>query len=299
MGKKIIIILLAIQVNFLFAQELTYSTTEANNMYEKGDFKGALSFLDSLIKFQTPTFKEFPSEQYYLLTLIAVGLNDFKLADSAMMLYNRNIKYSITKYSILGEYPIYQIRDSEFYRKWAQIFIAQIENKNPILTLKLYKLEGLDQTFREAHLNAIIRKDKKETDKFDSLITICDAITLDILEKEIFTDGMFPTIDDVGLHCAQIPYLILQHSSLETRKRFINQIKNAFKTKNLNSELYAMIIDRNLVESHKKQLYGTQFKRFNDGRCIEFPIRFKSRVNIRRKKLGLNSFEQYKKYVCE
>ncbi len=71
-------------------------------------------------------------------------------------------------------------------------------------------------------------------------------------------------------------------------------MKEKAKHKKIEPLYIAYLTDRILVNQGKPQIYGTQFYLNKKGRLIPRIIKNKKDLNKRRKKIGLQSFAEYK-----
>lgn len=102
-------------------------------------------------------------------------------------------------------------------------------------------------------------------------------------------------IQQVGRLANTAQFSIIQHSSVETKKRFAPLFK-ASVLKNQSQPIhYARMIDRMLVNEKKPQIYGTQITRDKDGNAMFFDIEQPESINDRRKAIGLGAIEDYAK----
>ncbi|TAJ52925.1 MAG: hypothetical protein EPO58_11035 [Chitinophagaceae bacterium] len=64
----------------------------------------------------------------------------------------------------------------------------------------------------------------------------------------------------VGHKGAMAQFLVIQHSDLQTQKKWLTRVTKAVNECLLQPENLALLTDRILVQSGKKQLYGSQFR---------------------------------------
>lgn len=104
----------------------------------------------------------------------------------------------------------------------------------------------------------------------------------------------YPGKSVVGEKYAEVAWLVLQHSSQNTLKQFLPLIKESSLDGEIDPLCYAKSKDRVLIGDKRAQLYGTQlfFDPKNQTYCM-YKIRFKKRVDKRRKNLGLDGIESY------
>lgn len=77
--------------------------------------------------------------------------------------------------------------------------------------------------------------------------------------SEIITRYGWPTLSMVGEDGSRAAFLILQHANKEFRAKYLPLARKAAEAGEIRPDLLATLEDRQLVESGKAQLYGTQF----------------------------------------
>ncbi len=114
-----------------------------------------------------------------------------------------------------------------------------------------------------------------------------DSANMDYIAKIIEEHG-YPGTSLVGNQAGSVAWYVIQHSNKIST--YIDQIKKAAETKELPYHLYAMMLDRSLMEQHKPQLFGTQGMSYFVGTPQEisliWPIDNPEEVNERRTKAG-------------
>ncbi len=111
--------------------------------------------------------------------------------------------------------------------------------------------------------------------------------------KDIIAKIGWPSVSKVGKKGAHAAWLIAQHSDddLEFQKRALSLMKNEGKDE-VNQIDRAYFEDRVLVNSGKKQIYGTQLTQ-KDGELVPEPIKDEANVNKRRESVGLEPLAEY------
>jgi len=98
----------------------------------------------------------------------------------------------------------------------------------------------------------------------------------------------------VGYNGSLVQFLIIQHDDLETQKKWLPVVKKAVDNCLLAPGNYALLIDRILVRSGKKQIFGTQpFFDHQKNKIVPYPIRKYKKVNKRRMENGMSHLELY------
>jgi hypothetical protein len=104
----------------------------------------------------------------------------------------------------------------------------------------------------------------------------------------------YPTIDKVGIKANEAAWLIIQHSigQPELMKKCAALLKSAVRENKAGPQNLAYLTDRIAVFEEKLQLYGTQFDWDENGNLSPNPYDNLTKVNERRKSIGLNTLEE-------
>ena len=178
---------------------------------------------------------------------------------------------------------------------------------NHRLKLELDSIFILDQKYREllslsdsqTSFDSIAKTYKIPNEKLNSFLISklieTDSINLKRI-KEIISEYGYPGKSMVGEPTNETSFYVIQHSN--EIDKYIQTFRIATKNNELSFSLLTKMIDRNLMQHNKKQIYGTQGKgiklfdsNINDYvfTYIIWPVRNPLFVNKRRKKAGLES----------
>lgn len=113
------------------------------------------------------------------------------------------------------------------------------------------------------------------------------------LEAMIEADG-WPKRSVVGEKAATAVFLILQHAPHEAQVRYLPLFREAVRTGEASKSQLALLEDRVLLQSGKKQLYGSQLVDHGDG-LVFHPIEDEANVDRRRAEMGLEPIAEYAK----
>jgi hypothetical protein len=173
---------------------------------------------------------------------------------------------------------------------------AEVESHlNKPMADELEKIFDDDQKYRMLIDSAekISGKNSPQMDSLKKIIASQDVKNLSRVTEMIETYGWLGT-DDVGRKGNQALFLVLQHSDLATRKKYLPVMREAMERNKAAPTEYALFEDRLLVDEGKEQLYGSQVK-FNAGTGSYelYPIEDEANVNVRREEIGLPRLEDY------
>jgi|SRR3989344_5566187 len=120
-----------------------------------------------------------------------------------------------------------------------------------------------------------------------------DIRNLERLRQIVNLFHSWPTISGVGEEVSYAAWLIVQHANYDQRFQeecleLMRQVKNDVLPSNI-----AYLTDRVAVNKGELQLYGTQFRKDEDGNMVPYPIEDLKNLEGRRTQMGLESFEIY------
>lgn len=142
-------------------------------------------------------------------------------------------------------------------------------------------------------LSAMAKKDQemRRSDKWDNKV---DRENTKILKKIIKEHG-WPDISLVGKKGAVNAWLIAQHADhdVEFQKKCLDLMKEKLAKHLVLAKNVAYLEDRALVNSGKKQIYGTQFFQNDKGELIPRSIKNREKLNKLRQSVGMEKFEDY------
>ncbi len=179
------------------------------------------------------------------------------------------------------------------------ILMINLKYRNPFKDIEyakaLWKLSALDQAYfneigiagRKIGMNSSVQRALWE---FKFMINKENQKELsDLIEKK-----GWPKISEVGTEAADAAFLVIQHSDLETQKKYIQLLKERCEQKEASWINYAFLYDRIQTTENKPQRYGTQSRWDEKRNVIElFPLEDEKKVNDWRKGVGLEPLEIY------
>jgi hypothetical protein len=186
------------------------------------------------------------------------------------------------------------------------LFISHATFSQQKLNLPLKKqmdsVMVLDQKYREA-LTLLMEPSKKDSVAKSVSLSVANAMNyywklqhhLDsmniVFVEQMFEKYSYPGKTLVGEPTNEAAWNVIQHSS--KIDKYLPIIKKAANRGELPYRLYAMMLDRQLSNHGKEQIYGTQahWGKLKNGKDIGgfiWPIKDPARVNALRKKAGFD-----------
>lgn len=113
--------------------------------------------------------------------------------------------------------------------------------------------------------------------------------------KEILQEFGYPGYDLVGKEGSNHFWLMTQHADkdVDFQLNVLRQLKAEVDKNNADPRNFALLTDRVLVNTGKKQVYGTQVTYNQFGQAYPKPLSDSIDVNKRRAEVGLEPLEEY------
>lgn len=191
----------------------------------------------------------------------------------------------------------------------ASLTFAQ-QKFNPALKKQLDSIDNLDQQYRgilsdlmtpsradstAKMLHLSVDEANKHYWKLQNHIDSANVLLITAIIKKYG----YPGKALVGEESSSVAWIVIQHSPKIAQ--YLPLIKKAAETKQLAFKYYAMMLDRDLMNKDKEQIYGTQatartLKKTGQNAWFIWPIKDPANVNKRRKQAGFpDTVEQYAK----
>lgn len=118
--------------------------------------------------------------------------------------------------------------------------------------------------------------------------------------KELIARIGWPRPSYVGKQAAHDAWLLVQHADLDPKfqEQCLKLIEPLMGTGEVKKQDYAYLFDRVARAMHRKQRYGTQFI-LERGKWVMAPTEDPSRLDARRKKMGMPPIAVYRKKLEE
>jgi hypothetical protein len=159
---------------------------------------------------------------------------------------------------------------------------------NVTLKKQLDSVMVMDQKYREV-LTHLIDSSTAESKHYWGLQHRIDSLNVIFIEK-VFKKFGYPGKTLVGEPTNETAWAVIQHS--KKISKYLKIFKAAAQHKELPFHLYAMMLDRDLCDHNKEQIYGSQavcMALKNKGReCFIWPIKDPKLVNKLRKDAGFD-----------
>lgn len=115
-----------------------------------------------------------------------------------------------------------------------------------------------------------------------------------VIVKKILDECGWLGDNIIGHYGNRALFLVIQHSNIEAREKYIIMMREAVKKGNASPTDLALLEDRVALEHGRRQIYGTQLEYDKDkGELYVLPLEDPDNVDRRRAEVGLEKFEDY------
>jgi hypothetical protein len=179
-------------------------------------------------------------------------------------------------------------------------FVVCVQPKkfNHALADSLGQWEVLDQTAAGMSTNRLKTMKPEQFERYkDSVFSLNEQRLKGVMKQYGFLG-----YDLVGQKGSNNFWLIIQHcdKDVDFQKQVLKAMRAELKNNNADPKNYAYLTDRVLLNTGKKQLYGTQLA-YNTDSCqaVPKPTRDSLLVNQRRLEIGLEPIENYLNWMSQ
>ncbi|PRB02252.1 hypothetical protein CQ046_13510 [Chryseobacterium sp. MYb7] len=294
MRNNIYVLLLLFLFTSVNAQEYSKLISEANKLYETKDYKMSTDLYDKAFKIESKN----PSHLYNGACASSLAGNTKK----AFKWLNLSIENGWTNLKHLNSDT--DLENLHSKKEWGKT-IERLEKKielieanydKPLQTELLAILEE-DQKYRK-QMNETQKNFGPESKEMNDLWKIAmqkDSINL-LKVKKILDEKGWVGKDKVGAQANSAIFLVIQHSDLETQKKYLPMMKEAVAKGNASSGSLALLIDRIEIREGRKQIYGSQIGiNQNNKTYYVLPLIDPDNVDKRRTEVGLGPISDYVK----
>ncbi len=145
---------------------------------------------------------------------------------------------------------------------------------------------------------SVLRKEQAQSTVLDSLSALMrlkDSTNLVFVEQLIGKYGWLGP-EEVGFEGAQALFLVIQHSSLRTQKKYYPLILEAEKNRKILSSNVAILEDRIAIREGRQQTYGSQgYYDREQKKLFIYPLKDPERIDSLRSSRGLSKMSDYVK----
>ncbi|MGH1517726.1 DUF6624 domain-containing protein [Chryseobacterium sp. JK1] len=283
---------------FLFtsinAQEYSKLINEANKLYETKDYKTSTDLYSKAFKIESKN----PSHLYNGACSSSLAGNTKK----AFKWLNLSIENGWANLKHLKSDT--DLENLHSKKEWGKTIeklekkLALIEaNYDKPLQAELLGILEEDQKYR-VQMNETQKKfgqDSKEMNDLWKITIQKDSLNL-LKVKKILDEKGWVGKDKVGAQANSALFLVIQHSDLETQKKYLPMMKDAVAKGNASSGSLALLIDRIEIREGRKQIYGSQIgSKPNDKTLYVLPLLDPDNVDKRRAEVGLGPISEYVK----
>lgn len=283
---------------FLFtgvnAQEYSKLISEAHKLNQTKDYKMSTDLYSKAFKIES----ENPSHLYNGACSSSLAGN----TKQAFKWLNLSIEKGWTNLKHLNSDT--DLENLHSKKEWGKT-IEKLEEKLALLEAnydkplqaELLAILEEDQKYR-IQMNETQKKFGPESKQMNDLwkITIQkDSINL-LKVKKILDEKGWVGKDKVGAQANSALFLVIQHSDLETQKKYLPMMKEAVTKGNASSGSLALLIDRIEIREGRKQIYGSQIGTNPHNKALYvLPLIDPDNVDKRRKEVGLGPISDYVK----
>ena len=294
MRNNIYTLLLLFLFTSVNAQEYSKLISDANKLYETKDYKMSTDLYSKAFKIESNN----PNHLYNGACASSLAGNTKK----AFKWLNLSIEKGWTNLRHLNSDTDLQNLHSK--KEWGKTIeklekkLALIEaNFDKPLQAELLTIYDEDQKYRK-QIHETLKKfsdDSKEMQDLWKMTLHNDSINL-LKVKKILDEKGWVGKDKVGAQANSVFFLVIQHSDLETQKKYLPMMREAVTKGNASASSLALLIDRIEIREGRKQIYGSQIGTKPSTKTqYVLPLIDPDNVDKRRSEVGLASISDYVK----
>ncbi len=265
---------------------------QADSLYMVGNYAMANNSFDNAFKFK----KSIQDTHLYNGACVAALAGD---ADKAFARLEMRMKRDKDWYT---EDPM---RDGDLASlhsdaRWSEYVAEMSERKERIeskydrpLRAQLKDIARKDQEVRYAYIGALQSGDALAADSLLKQMQYVDSVNHAAIYAILDARGWVGR-DVIGDAC-EVFWLVIQHSSMESQRKYLPMFHEAVKRGELDASAVAMMEDRVAVFEGRPQKYGSQVEQNESGEYVPFELLDAQRVDEWRKEVGMESLDEYLK----
>jgi hypothetical protein len=287
-------LLLLFLVTSVNAQDYSKLISEADKLYEAKDYKMSTDLYTKAFKIKSKN----PNDLYNGACASSLAGN----TEKALKWLNLSIDNGWTNLKHLNSDT--DLENLHSKKEWKKT-IGKLEKKLQLMEVnydkplqaELLKILDEDQKYR-IQMNETQKKFGSESKEMDELWKITnqkDSINL-LKVKKILDEKGWVGKDKVGTQANSALFLVIQHSDLETQKKYLPMMKEAVTKGNASPGSLALLIDRIEIREGRRQIYGSQIgTNPNNKTPYVLPLIDPDNVDKRRAEVGLDPISEYVK----
>ena len=292
MRNNIYTLLLLFLFTSVNAQEYSKLISDADKLYETKDYKMSTDLYNKAFKIENKN----PNHLYNgacASSLAGKTKNAFKWLNLSIEKGWVNLKH------LKSDTDLENLHSKKEWKKTIEKLEKKLKlieaNYDKPLQTELLTILDEDQKYR-MQMNETQKKfgqDSKEMKDLWKITNQKDSINL-LKVKKILDEKGWVSKDKVGAQANNALFLVIQHSDLETQKKYLPMMKEAVTKGNANPSSLALLIDRIEIREGRKQIYGSQIgTNPNTKTQYVLPLIDPDNVDKRRTDVGLGSISDY------
>jgi hypothetical protein len=186
-------------------------------------------------------------------------------------------------------------------RRWNEIVAIVKANKDKAeanldkpLVAMLDTIYMEDQKYRMQIDNIEKQYGRNSQEMKDLWATIAEKDSINLIKvKDILDKRGWLGADVVGGTGNTTLFLVIQHADIATQQKYLPMMREAVKNKKAQPSALALLEDRVLLRTGKKQIYGSQIGMDDNGKAYVQPLEDPDGVDKRRAEVGLLPLADY------
>lgn len=275
-----------------YSAEYNAYIRQADSLYMAGNYAEANASFDNAFKFK----KSIQDQHLYNGACVASFAGD---TDKAFARLNMRMKRDEDWY-VDDPMRDNDLKSLHADKRWEKYVAEMSERKERIesaydkpLRAKLKEIGRTDQEVRYAYINALGSGNASATDSLLKRMQYVDSVNHAEICNILETRGWVGE-DVVGDAC-QVFWLVIQHTSIESQRKYLPLFREAVERGEMQASAVAMMEDRVAVFEGKPQKYGSQVQRGEDGKYTPFELLDATKVDEWRAEVGMQPLEEYLK----
>ncbi len=292
MRNNIYTLLLLFLFTGINAQDYSKLISEANQLYDAKDYKMSTELYNKAFKIESKN----PNHLYNGACASSLAGN----TKQAFKWLNLSIDQGWTNLKHLNsDTDLENLHSKKEWGKTIEKLEKKIElieaNYDKPLKTELLAILDEDQKYRIQMYETQKKfgQDSKEMQELWKITNQKDSVNL-LKVRKILDEKGWVGKDKVGAQANSALFLVIQHSDLETQKKYLPMMKEAVTKGNASPGSLALLIDRIEIREGRKQIYGSQIgTNPNTQTQYILPLIDPDNVDKRRAEVGLGPISDY------